>query len=539
MRCGGAPKFRLATTANKFEFKISFSSGEQFAAFVFGKIRFVDDKTLQAVVDEIAPILRNRSLGKIFQIGKLQFVIDFRPGDGRYLFLNFEAQSVPRLYLVRRRVRDLEKQSEHTGNFALFARKQLADAGLVKIAKDANDRIVRFQFLAEDETSGAVNKLTVVAQLTGRTANLFLLDAENKILDSLRETNERGEVYNPPQIEISVQSDKQSLLEIIEKIELPPTNFDLSPASPLSAKLDAYFSNIEAEREFELLATRARGRIRQEINKKEKLLQRLEHDLTKHGDADEAKKTGDLLLANQYTARRENNKIFAVDYFDESAPEIVIEVNDNSSLPEAAAKFFARYSKARNAANELTQRISNLESQISNLKSKQTALEATIAQRDAAKLNDFLTEINLLVKPQKADETTKPKKKDVPAPSGTRRYRSSDGLEILLGRSSKDNDFLTVRVAKSLDWWLHAADYPGSHVVVRNPSKGELPPKTLLEAAQLAAKFSQAREDSKVAVNYTQRKFVSKPKNAAVGTVRLASFRTILVEPREAGERIL
>jgi predicted ribosome quality control (RQC) complex YloA/Tae2 family protein len=121
-----------------------------------------------------------------------------------------------------------------------------------------------------------------------------------------------------------------------------------------------------------------------------------------------------------------------------------------------------------------------------------------------------------------------------------RRYRSSDGLDILVGRGARDNDHLTFRVARSFDTWLHAADYPGSHVVVRHARRDEPPPhRTLVEAAQLAAHFSQAKKDSKVAVNYTQRKFLSKPKGAAPGLVYLSSFRTLLVEPREDVERIM
>jgi predicted ribosome quality control (RQC) complex YloA/Tae2 family protein len=98
---------------------------------------------------------------------------------------------------------------------------------------------------------------------------------------------------------------------------------------------------------------------------------------------------------------------------------------------------------------------------------------------------------------------------------------------------------LTFRLSKSLDFWLHAADYGGSHVLVRNPNRlVELPQNTLYEAAQLAAYFSQAKEQPKVAVNYTQKKFVNKPRGAAPGLVSLSAFKTILVEPKESLERL-
>lgn len=496
----------------------------------------MDYQTLAGVVNEILPILLNRTIGKIFQLERNQLTIDFRPGDGRYLLLNFEPSTTPRIYLIRRRLRDLEKQSESAGNFVQFTRKRLANAELNNISVVENDRIVNFIFLAATEDNEPTI-FALVAQLTGRTANLFLVDANGVVLDSLRESDRVGEIYVPPQPEKNIDN-SASLLKILRRIEIPPSDFELSPASPLSSKLDFYFAKIDATRSFETKAKSLSNTVRQELGKKEKLCQRLEFDLMRHGEPMQLKKFGDLLLANAATARREGNRIFVIDYFDENMPEIIVESDENLTVPEAAAKFFAKYTKARNAAVQLTQRIIDLKTEIVDLKIKRDALVQIIATQDENELLNF-AEQNNLIKSQPQIEAKPQSKKEPEITSGIRRYRSSDGLEILVGRNSKDNDYLTMRVAKSLDWWLHAADYSGSHVIVRNPSKRELPTKTLIEAAQLAAKFSQAREDSKVAVNYTQRKFVSKPKNAALGLVRLASFRTILVEPKEAGERIL
>jgi predicted ribosome quality control (RQC) complex YloA/Tae2 family protein len=485
--------------------------------------------------------LRGRTIGKIFQLKRSRLVIDFRPGDGRYLLMNFEPTSTPRLYLVRRRVKDLEKQSENAGNFVLFIRKHLANAQLNNISKDENDRIVRFVFLAQNE-DGEMNILALVAQFTGRAANLYLLDVNGVILDSLRDGQAVGEVYTPPvsDAETRRRGDADNVL-LLSKLPLSarhPVTASQEPPSPLSEKLDAYFLKRDEEHDFQQVSREARSNLKQELARKEKLLSRLQFDLTRHGKAQDLKKYGDLLLASAVTARREGNRAFVTDFFDENAPEIMIEADENLTLPEAAEKYFAKYAKARNAAVELTDRIANLEISISQLKTKQTELEKLVEAQNLTALNEF-AEANGLLK-TKPEIAEKPKSKKEPEiTSGVRRYRSSDGMEILVGRNSKDNDYLTMRVAKSLDWWLHAADYPGSHVVVRNPSKKELPTKTLLEAAQLAAKFSQARTDSKVAVHYTQRKFINKQKNAPPGQVRLASFRTILVEPMEAGQRIL
>jgi predicted ribosome quality control (RQC) complex YloA/Tae2 family protein len=119
-----------------------------------------------------------------------------------------------------------------------------------------------------------------------------------------------------------------------------------------------------------------------------------------------------------------------------------------------------------------------------------------------------------------------------------RRYLSTDGYEILVGRASRDNDNLTFKIAQPNDLWLHAGDYPGSHVVVRNPTRKEIPHRTIVEAAQLAGRFSQASEDSKVVIHYTPRKFLSKPKGSAPGLVRLSRFKSLTVEPKESVSRI-
>ena len=119
-----------------------------------------------------------------------------------------------------------------------------------------------------------------------------------------------------------------------------------------------------------------------------------------------------------------------------------------------------------------------------------------------------------------------------------RRFLSSDGYEIVVGRKDKDNDQLTFRVANSLDIWLHAADYPGSHVIIRNPTRKTVPQRAIQEAAELAAFFSQAKREGKAAVHYTEKKFVTKPPKAKPGLVRLSSFKTIVVEPKCTRERI-
>ena len=113
-----------------------------------------------------------------------------------------------------------------------------------------------------------------------------------------------------------------------------------------------------------------------------------------------------------------------------------------------------------------------------------------------------------------------------------RRFVSSEGLPILVGRDNEGNDHLTLHLARSEDLWLHAEGFPGSHVVVRLQGRtGGVPRQTLVEAAKLAAYYSQARAQGKVTVSYTLKKYVRKPRKSPPGLVTITNVKSIVVTP--------
>ena len=482
----------------------------------------MNETTLKAVTEEIAPVLSGQKFGRIFQLSKLRYAIDFRLANGNYLFISLES-TAPRIHLINRKLKDLEKESLNPNAFTMVLRKYLANAVLQSTAKDENERILRFSLLSSDEIEGLKN-YTLVVQLTGRSSNLFLLNDKDYIIDSLRDNQGDGQTiatrYAPPIRDMETR--KQGDSEIF-----PRGNFET-----LSEALDKHYKNLDETREFQSRAKSAETKINQEIKKREKLKKNLNQDLKEHGDAERWKKLGDLLLANLATAARIEDKVLVIDYFEDNAPTLEIDVDENLELTEAAEDFFKRYTKARNAKNELEKRLKLIESELNELNLRKIQLAQAVEERD----EEFLSSI---VGEKQTAKAAKNKEKRDDSFKGARKYISSDGLEILVGKASKDNDFLTFRIAKSLDYWLHAADYGGSHVVVRNPNRTvEIPQNTLYEAAQLAAYFSQAKEQPKVAVNYTQKKFVNKPKGSAPGLVSLSSFKTILVEPKQSLEKV-
>lgn len=475
--------------------------------------------TLKEIASELDARLRGRFLGKLFQLSDLSLAIDFGlKGDG-YLFISIEPSS-PRMYLIKRGTRELEKQSVSLLHFSQALRAILGGGRLMSITKESDERVVRLSFVVEDEL-GDSGARELIVQLTGRSANLFLLDPSGRITHALRpprgEGQQPGEPYRSP------------ALQAKQLLEQP--RFTRGSLPTISAAADEHYSQLAAQHEFDRAAATLLANLRREMSKREKLKTNLKKDLVTHGNPDEHKRFGDLLLANIASAEREGNIVKLKDYYADGVPTIEVELDENISLQDGAGKAFSRYSKSKRAVEEIGTRLIQLDRELAEFEEKRLKLEKAIANRDQAALGEIGERKDLPTPGRK-------KQKASSAIPGMRRYRSSDGYEVIVGRSARDNDQLTFRVARPNDLWLHAGDYPGSHVIIRNSSRNEIPHRTIIEAAQLAAKFSQASKDSKVTIHYTQRKFLTKPKGGAAGLVRMSNFRSIRVEPAETMERL-
>jgi predicted ribosome quality control (RQC) complex YloA/Tae2 family protein len=467
--------------------------------------------TIEQIIPELRDALIGRRPGKIFLLSRCSLVIDFRLTDSQYLFISIEPAD-PRVYLIRRRRRDLEKASVNPSAFVMQMKKRFSGSEIDRIEQIDGERALAIGLAGTDEL-GSQFTAALIVQLTGKSANLFLTDQTDRIVDSLRDTlgegQQIGDFYHPPQR---------------TGIAKPGELRSIDEGETLSEILDAEDLERRSDVEFRSIVTAVRSKTSREIARLEKLKTRLLGDLESHGDAERWKRFGDLLLANIGTAKRSGSRVRVIDYFDDATPTIEIDVDENDELTKAAEKFFKRYTKARNARDEIAKRLETTDLSLGSLNAELASIEKEIADRDVELLRERLG-------PQPHVMDKRSREKVSATSSVARTFISSDGFEILVGKRAKDNDQLTLKIAKSLDTWMHAADYPGSHVVIRNRDRKEIPPGTLLEAAQLAAFYSQGKAQPKAAVHYTLKKFVNKPKGAAPGLVSLASFKTLLVEP--------
>ncbi len=252
---------------------------------------------------------------------------------------------------------------------------------------------------------------------------------------------------------------------------------------------------------------------------------RLTREQKKYEEAEGIHKVGQMLASSGKTMDQHYDSVTVTDYFQEEPRQVNVTLDATVSLRENIERMFKRHQKADRGKGIVSQ-------QLGQVRHKRTALEEQMRRLQAIRDWDTWLAIASKIHLQKGGAVP------TRGEEGGGRKRSArnlkiDDYEILIGRSSRENDEITFHAAGPEDFWFHVADYSGSHVIVRNPGKEkDLNEAVLLKAAQLAAYFSQARNSSKVDVHYTKRKHVTKPRKAKAGMVRLIEFKSIKVEPK-------
>lgn len=273
----------------------------------------------------------------------------------------------------------------------------------------------------------------------------------------------------------------------------------------------------------------------QRIVRRSRMVERLREELERARDAEELRAAADLLMAMG----------------DEEAPPDVVRLHDGRELPVAPREG----ESAVAVAERLYRQARSKERALAALPARIAAAEAAERERAegsgrataGARGRDGAPEAGGPPPKERYDEGTKgtaPNRRgaarsDASARLPYRSYRSSGGLEIRVGRGAADNDELTFHASAPGDVWLHARDAGGAHVVLRWQRDEAPPARDLEEAAVLAAWHSRSRGSSAVAVDWTRRRYVRKPRGAKPGSVVVTRAETLTVRPSSDTERRL
>ena len=268
-----------------------------------------------------------------------------------------------------------------------------------------------------------------------------------------------------------------------------------------------------------------------EVDRSARTLQKLAEEMDSDNRSQEYETMGKLLLANLETIRKGMKKVELNNIFANSAIPTAIPIEPGLTAAQNAERYFQKAKKARSSEEEnrerkknLTQRVDATRTLLEELESSGTSEEfMELAIKNAGQLEDFGIRLDQRGVRSKAKEDGVP----------FRVFVVAGGFQVWVGKSSENNDVLTMKYAKPNDLWFHARGSSGSHVVLKlGTGKGEPSKQAIEQAAAIAAYYSKMKNSKTVPVAMTQRKYVRKPKGAPAGTVTLEREKLIFVEPK-------
>ena len=452
------------------------------------------------VVAEVSPVLRGGWIQKVHQPTDHTLTFDIRvPGQTHRLLVSCKTET-SRLHLTTRHLPNPQTPTA----FCQFLRAHIQSARIDEIRHIPNDRIVEISVTSKGGPH------TIVCELTGKHANILILDTEKRVTrDLLRQRNLVGQPYvHPPQ-------------RMNDSREPPLSRFSGEGDYPISTAIDAYYGDREATLSFDRAKETRLRVLRTGIKKEHRRIEAWRSDLARAEQYRDYARYGELLKANLGTIDKGIDHVTVTDYFDEQLPDITIPLNTTKSPKGNMDDYFRKHRKYVTAERELTPRIEQAESTISTLREELLAVERGTWTPPIASPPNSHAEARAISR-----STSRPSEV---RRSPFRRFVSSDGLPIFVGRNAKENDELTFGLAKSDDLWLHARGTPGSHVVVRLGKGIEPPPETIRDAATLALLYSDLKKSGKGDVIYTRRKWVKKAKGQAPGAVIVTQEKSLYV----------
>ena len=244
---------------------------------------------------------------------------------------------------------------------------------------------------------------------------------------------------------------------------------------------------------------------------------------------DKYKVYGELITTYGYGLEPGAKVLNCLNYY--TNEDITIPLNELLTPMENAKRYFEKYNKLKRTFEHLSQLSIETKEELNHLESIQTSLDIALLEEDLVELKEELMDYGYMKRKYKVKNPNQKKQpKKVKVTSKPFHYISSDGYHMYVGKNNFQNDELTFSLAVGNDWWFHAKNVPGSHVIVKT-NGDELPDRTFEEAGALAAFYSSEKDAEKVEIDYTEKKNVKKPSGGKPGFVVYYTNYSLMASP--------
>ncbi|WP_211799476.1 Rqc2 family fibronectin-binding protein [Proteiniclasticum sediminis] len=305
--------------------------------------------------------------------------------------------------------------------------------------------------------------------------------------------------------------------EYLDVSALPPTEDHEVYTSP-SLALETYVREKDLRDRIRAKTSDLQKILQNNLQRVRKKIELLDKSIVDSQDKDEYRILGEILSANVYALTPGQEKAELLNYY--TGEMVTLSLDKSKSISQNIDSYYNRYNKKKRA--EIMARGQKILAQ-----EEEDYLVSILLSLDNLENETEIQDIRqeLMVAGYLRFKKTASKKEKVSKPL---HFKSSEGIDIYVGKNNTQNDYLTTKFAHRTDTWLHTKNIPGSHVIIRGEKFGE---DTLLEAANLAAYYSKASASTKVPVDYTTVKNVKKPSGAKPGMVIYSTNKTLYVDP--------
>lgn len=296
----------------------------------------------------------------------------------------------------------------------------------------------------------------------------------------------------------------------------------------VSQALETYFGTRDRQDRISQKSASMVKLLKGQVERCEKKLAQQEDELADSARMEEYRVMGELINANLYQLRKGQTEAVLPNFYDENNADMTIPLDIQLTPVQNAQRYFKKYQKARTTRQMAAEQKKKTLQELEYLEGMLLDVGKCVAESELEEIRQELMRTGYIRKGvSRRQQKALPKSKPY-------HYRSSDGIDIYVGKNAAQNDRLTGE-ARANETWLHAKDMPGSHVIIR--TEGEVPRQTLLEAAILAAWYSKGQNSSNVPIDYTFRRYVKKPGGAAPGMVIYTNQHTLFMTVSESDVR--
>lgn len=392
----------------------------------------------------------------------------------------------------------------------------LRGSSLSDIRIQANDRIYSIE-LTQKDIYGDLKRYTLLLEFMPPKPNAILLKKERELSIVHDAIIKYSFADNPMRQVLPAQLYFPPSTGFMPDRTLPsfPQMVDDAVAEDINSYLRLTHQKILKPQDSLNDASRKIKALDKELKRIYKRLDSQKHDLAMAEQAEHWKACAEAIKPNLTKIRTGQTELVTTNYLDPEMKDIAVPLFPDKSPLQNLNLYLKKYHKAKNGYSVILTNIAKSEAELKSIQS----LIIRIQQGEMLDLD--------------ATDTTSALRHRLNQLDKLLGFRIGEAWHIYIGRKAKENDFISTKLGKPQDWWFHSRIYRGAHVLLRNYKKQEPNPELIRICCSLAAWYSQAKFSQNVPVDYTQIRYVRKPRSSAPGFVTYTNYKTYFAEPKD------